>query len=161
MLLATCTGCGANIELQRGDSELSSVFTTSTFYLDVDDGSKSKPDNIDGYVNLMWTNDETRAQLVAEQLQYLQSQLEAQGFRFVTTAEDSSVHAHLRIKSVRYDPVLGWITDDARIVYASTRDDAELGTVVADEIWFTPTIKMVFDALVQGSLRLWGLKADE
>jgi hypothetical protein len=161
VLVATCSGCGANIELQRSDSELGTELATSSFYLDFDDGSQSKPDNIDGYLNFIWTNDATRARLVAEHLQDLQSQLQAQGFRFVTTVKESTVRANLQIKSVRFDPVLGWITDDARIVYASTRDGADLGTVVADEIWFTPTIKMVFDALVEGSLRLWGLKPDE
>ena len=160
-LVATCSGCGANIELQRSESEQGTELATSTFYLDFDDGSKSKPDNIDGYLNLIWTNDATRAKLVAEHLQELQSQLEARGFRFVATVEESTVRANLQIKSVRFDPVLGWITDDARIVYASTQDGANLGTVVADEIWFTPTIKMVFDALVEGSLRLWGLMSDE
>jgi hypothetical protein len=161
MLAVTCFGCGANIELQRSDSELATELATSSFYLDFSDGSKSKPDNIDGYLNLIWTHNATRAKLVAEHLQDLQSRLQAQGFRFVTTVEDSTVRANLQIKSVRFDPVLGWITDDARIVYASTRDGANLGAVVADEIWFTPTIKMVFDALVEGSLRLWGLKPDE
>jgi len=161
ILVVTCSGCGANIELQRGESELGAEFATSTFYLDFEDGSKSKPDNIDGYLNLIWTSDVTRARLVAKHLQELQSQLQAQGFRFVTTVEESTVRANLQIKSVRFDPVLGWITDDAKIVYASTRDGANLGTVVADEIWFTPTIEMVFGALVEGSLRLWGLKPDE
>ena len=160
-LLATCTACGANIEMQRNDPALSGMFSNSKFYLEFDDGSKSNPDNIDGYVNLLWTNDSTREKLVDEYLKFLQSELQANGFNFVSTAEDSSVHAHLRIKSVRFDPVLGWITDDAQVVYTRTDGGAELGTVVADEIWFTPTIKMVFEALVEGSLRLWGLRPDE
>ena len=59
------------------------MFSNSKFYLEFDDGSKSNPDNIDGYVNLLWTNDSTREKLVDEYLKFLQSELQANGFNFV------------------------------------------------------------------------------
>ena len=161
LTLSMCAGCGANIELQRGDVPLNETLDTTRFYLEFHDGSTSKPDNLDGYLNSMWTNDAKREAVVAEHLQYLKTELATHGFTFVTTAQESTVLANLKIKSVRFDPVAGWITDDARIVYSPTAGGADLGIVVADEIWFTPTVKMVFDALVQGSLELWGLTCDE
>jgi len=161
MTLAMCAGCGANIELQRGEVSLSETLDTTRFYLKFDDGSTSKPDNLDGYVNLLWTNDAKRVAIVAQHVEYLETELATHGFIFVASAEESTVLANLRIKSVRYDPIAGWITDDARIVYSPTDGGADLGTVVADDIWFTPTVKMVFEALVRGSLELWGRTPDE
>ncbi len=102
------------------------MFASSKFYLEIDDGSKSDPDNIDGYVNLLWMNDAMRAKLVPEYLTYLQSELHANGFSFVSSAENSSVRANLRIKSVRFDPLLGWITDDAKVVYSNTDREQHL-----------------------------------
>jgi hypothetical protein len=160
-MLSMCAGCGAHIELQRGAVPVDETLDTSRFYLMFEDGSTSKPDNLDGYLNLMWTSDAKRVAVVADHLQYLKTELKAHGFTFVETAEDSTVLANLKIKSVRYDPVAGWITDDARIVYSPTSGGADFGIVVADEIWFTPTVKMVFEALVRGSLELWGHTSDE
>jgi len=156
LLLSSCAGCGANIELQRGATSLQDALSTSTFYLILDDGSKSDPDNVDGFINLMWTDDQKREAVVAEHIQFLKSELIAHGFNFVSSQDDSTVLANLRIKSVRYDPAGGWITDDASLVYSPTLGGADLGTVLADEIFFTPTVKMVFEALVKGSLELWG-----
>lgn len=150
------SGCGASIELQRSDPDLASKFESSEFFLLVEDGSKSKPDNWDGNLNLIWTNDDKRAKIVAENIQMLRSDLEENGFVFVETQIDSSVVANLIFKSVRFDPTTGWITDDARITYLSTDSGKELGTVIADEVWVTPTVKAVFGALVKGSLELWG-----
>jgi hypothetical protein len=81
-MLAMCVGCGAHIELQRGDVLLNETLATTKFYLQFDDSSKSKPDNLDGYLNLLWTNDAKRTALIAEQLQFLKSELAAHGFTF-------------------------------------------------------------------------------
>ncbi|MGB5354803.1 MAG: hypothetical protein WBN32_14415 [Woeseia sp.] len=156
-----CSGCGASIELQRSEVALEELLVSTKFYLNIDDGSKLKPDNWDGHINLLWTNDEKRAIVVAENIQFLRTELENSGFDFVENAEDCSVLANLKFKSVRFDPVGGWLTDDAQIEYKSSIDGNTLGTVVADERWVTPTVKMVFNALVKGSLELWGQTPSE
>ena len=161
MAVLLCSGCGASIELQRGDIELDQLFDTSKFYLRIEDGSESKPDNWDGHVNLIWTDEKKRAVVVADHIQLLKTELEKSGFVFVDNTDKSSVIANLKFKSVRYDPVGGWLTDDAKIEYTTTLDGESLGTVVADEIWITPTIKMVFEALVKGSVELWGQSSGE
>ena len=159
--LLLCAGCGASIELERGDVPLESVFDSTSFYLNVNDGSRTKPDNWDGHLNLLWTNDEKREAVVAKNLEMLLSGLKAGGFQFVDEISDGTVCADLRFKSVRFDPVGGWLTDDARIDYIDLASGETLGTVVADEIWITPTVKMVFEALLNGSLELWGVASEE
>ena len=154
-------GCGTSVELQRGDIALEEIFQSSTFYLDVEDGSKTKPDNWDGYTNMIWTNDKKRAKVVSDHIQLLLDRLKEHGFSFVGKIDDSSVRASLKFKSVRFDPLAGWLTDDAQIAYSDTGSGEILGTVVADEIWITPTVKMVFEGLVQGSLELWGQATDD
>ena len=161
IILLICTGCGTNIQLQRGEIALEEIFESSEFYLEVEDGSRSKPDNLDGYVNLIWTNDEKRERVVAEHIQLLRTELSKHGFVFVETLEESSVCAALKFKAVRFDPIGGWITDDAQISYTGSKNGEELGTVVANEVLITPTIKMVFESLVIGSLELWGQTPDE
>ncbi len=155
------TGCGANIELQRDAGDLSGRLVESQFFLAFDDGSESNPDNIDGYLNLVWTNDEKREAVVAEQVDRLLKELQANGFKFVESKDESTVIANLRINSVRYDPVGGWITDDAAIAYVHTDSSEKLGTVIADEVWVTPTLEWVINALVEGSLELWGVSSPE
>jgi hypothetical protein len=161
VLLPALVGCGANVELQRGPTPLSNLLASSRFYLSVDDRSTSDPDNIDGHANLLWTDELKRAQVVTEHIALLRTELSSHGFTFVPTPEECSVIAHLRIKSVRFDPLGGWLTDDARIVYSAASSGDELGTVVADENFVTPTVQKVFEALVAGSVELWGQASDK
>ena len=106
-------GCGANIELQKGTTELKETLQVSTFYLELHDGSKSRPDNLDGYLNYLWTSDTRRAALVTKHVVWLKEELAKKGFTFVDNIAEYSVHTELTIKSVRFDPFMGWLTDDA------------------------------------------------
>jgi hypothetical protein len=154
-------GCGASIELQRGDIDLAEQFESSKFFLVFEGGSGSKADNWLDDQNLIWTNDEKRKEVVAESILYLIGELEKNGFVFVDTKSGGPVLASLRFKSVRFDPMAGWITDGAQISYLSAENGDELGTVVADEGFITPKVKVVFDALIKGSLELWGRAPEE
>jgi hypothetical protein len=78
------------------------------------------------------------------------------GFTIQEDSASSTCVGRLTLKSVRYDPVSGWITDAARLEYFRASDGALLGTVDAQDNFFTPTVESVFNALLEGSLRLWG-----
>lgn len=149
------TGCAPNIKLDRAENDLAGQLTSSQFYFVFEDGTDSAPDNWDGHINLIWTGDEKRDEIVAVQIQRLIDELKQSGFTFVQKKDESNVVAHLKLKSVRFDPIGGWITDDAALTYLTTRDGKEMGSVVADEVWITPKLKWVVDALVSGSLELW------
>ena len=142
-------------------NDLDGQLETSQFYFVFEDGSESAPDNWDGHVNLIWTGDEKRDEIVAVQIQRLLDELRQSGFAFVQNRSESNVVAHLKLKSVRFDPIGGWITDDAALTYSTTYNGAEMGSVVADEVWITPKLKWVIDALVSGSLELWGLQESD
>ncbi len=152
-------GCGTNTRLERTDDGISERFEDSRFFFVFDDGTEMAPDNWDGHINLLWTGDESRDRVVVEQIQRFQDELEQGGFAFVESESDSTVTARLRLKSVRFDPLGGWITDDASVTYLRTDGGSELGNVVADEVWITPKLKWVINALVRGSLELWGQEA--
>ena len=155
-LALSCVGCGASIKLEPGEQPLPEFLPEARFYLTVQDGSDSKPDNWDGNLNLLWTNEEKRAAVVEKNIKMLIDGFEQNGFMFVGSENDGTVIANLEFKSVRFDPIGGWITDDARIAYTDAGTGGSLGTVVADERWTTPTVEMVFRALLKGSLKLWG-----
>jgi len=154
-------GCGASIELQRGDIDLAEQFESSMFFLVFEGGSSSQADNRIDNQNLIWTNDDKRKEFVAESIQYLIDELEKNGFVFVDTKSDGPVLAKLKFKSVRFDPMAGWITDGAQISYLSAENGDELGTVVGEEGFITPKVKVVLDALIKGSLELWGQASEE
>jgi hypothetical protein len=142
--------------VERSDKGRVAQFDSSRFYFAFDDGSESAPDNWDGYLNLIWTGDAKRDQIVGEQIQRLVDELERNGFIFVESESESTVIMNMTLKSVRFDPILGWITDDAKIAYIDASSDIEMGSVVADEVWYTPKLKWVINSLVEGSLELWG-----
>ncbi len=156
LALLCLAGCAPSIELDRAADDLPDRFEDSRFYFTFDDGSESAPDNWDGHINLIWTGDEARDRIVAEQVQRLVDGLEQSGFAFVADLGDSTVVANLRLKSVRFDPLGGWITDDASLTYSSAGADTELGRVVANESGMTPKLKWIIDALLSGSVELWG-----
>ena len=161
VILLCLVGCAPSVELERTADDLSNRLDDSRFYFTFDDGSESAPDNWDGHINLLWTGDEARDRIVAEQVQRLIDELEQNGFAFVEDRGDSTVIANLRIKSVRFDPLGGWITDDASLTYSNPDTDAELGRVVANEAGITPKLKWIINALVRGSLELWGRETAE
>ena len=159
--LLCLAGCGTQTIVNKTDVDLFQRFETSRFFFAFEDGSDSAPDNLDGYINLIWTNDEDRDEFVSEQILRLVDELTDHGFAFVESKDESTVVAKLKLKSVRFDPVSGWITDDAKLTYMNTEDDVEVGNVVSNEVWVTPKLKMVIDSLVRGSLELWGRPPDK
>lgn len=156
--IAFCGGCASNTAIERSDEPLQDLFKQTVFHFELDDKSKDKPDNIDGHVNLLWTDDSKRADVVTTNWMELLAKLRTSGFVITRERGESTVHARLKLKSVRYDPVGGWITDDARLEYCRASDGVLLGAVVAKEGLITPTVSSVFESLFDGSLQLWGVR---
>jgi hypothetical protein len=154
-------GCGTNVELQRSDTSLRGDLSTSKFFVSVDDGSKNIPENWDSRLSHKWTDDEKRANAVVENIAYLKEELGKRGFEIVENREDCTVLANLGINSVRYDPLAGWITDDAQIEYVASETGDSFGIVQTDKVWITTTFKVVIDALVKGSVELWSPEISE
>ena len=160
-VLPFLTGCGTSIKLDRADTDLAGQLESSRFFFVFDDGTESAPDNWDGHINLIWTGDEKRDEIVAVQVHRLLHELNLSGFTLVQEQSESNVVARLKLKSVRFDPIGGWITDDASLTFSATVDDENLGSVVVDEVWVTPKLKWVIDALVLGSRQLWGVEESD
>ena len=158
LAVLACVGCASTTEITPGSIDLKGSLAASVFYLQFEDGSKGNPDNLDGYANLLWTTDKSRAKVVEAHLADLQARLSAAGFKFTQEPTESNTRACLKLKSVRYDPVGGWITDDASLSYTRNTDNVLLGTVTANERFITPTVNAVFDSLISGSLVLWGVE---
>jgi hypothetical protein len=153
-----CGGCASSTAIERSDEPLQDLFKQTVFHFELDDKSKGKPDNIDGHLNLLWTDDSKREDVVTTHWMGLVSKLQASGFVITRERGESTVHARLKLKSVRYDPVSGWITDDARLEYCRASDGELLGAVVAKEKMITPTVSSVFESLFDGSLQLWSVR---
>lgn len=153
--LALCSACVSAPMVESSDPELRQRHKSERFYLEVHDGSAEIPDNLDGHINRIWTRKAKRDEVVLEAIARLRGGLAAASFNFVEIDTEASVIVRTTFRSVRLDPVSGWIMDGARIDYVSVDSSEILGTVKASDSFITPTVESVVDALIAGSVELW------
>lgn len=151
-----CAGCATTVWVESTASMSDQSFREERFFLEFDDRTSTSPDNVDGNINLLWTNKKARTEVVGRSVEELKQKLIDGGFVFVETIDESSVTAVVTLTAVRYDPTAGWLTDDAVLHFIETGSSQSLGTVHADEQLVTPSLNSVIDGLVRGSLDLWG-----
>ena len=160
--LIAASGCtGITTKVERKTESLPGDLESLSFDLAVKDGSEGKPNNWDGNLNLLWTNDKKRAEVLAEHIEVLVRRLREEGFDFLEDENADVVRATLQVNSVRRDPINGWTTDGATLTFSSGSTGEVFGVVDAVEDWVTPKIGKVFESLVQGSVELWASKPDE
>jgi hypothetical protein len=157
LMTASFFGC-ASIKVERNIAFDGNDMNSRILHLKIVDNSTSSPDNFDGYINMLWTKDSRKAQAVKSTIDMLRSDLKAYGFQFVDVSEASRIIAQLEIASVRFDPVGGWITDGAVMVYRNRETGEQIGKVIARDTLVTPGLQESFRRITEGTLQLWGIK---
>ena len=157
LITVSFTGCAA-IKVERNTPFNGKETNSKILHLKVIDRSTSSPDNVDGYINKLWTKDPERAQAVKGAIEMLESDLKPYGFQFVDSLEASQTIAQLEISSVRFDPVGGWITDGVVMIYRNRETGEQMGKVIANDTFVTPGLQKSFTRLTEGTLQLWGIQ---
>lgn len=86
-----------------------------------------------------------QAILVAQSLAF---ELNSLGFQMVDSAADADIVALFSIGSVRNDPIVGWIADQAFITFKNAKTNETIGTFRADTRFVTPTARTIVKNLV-------------
>ena len=86
-----------------------------------------------------------QAILVAQSLAF---ELNSLGFQMVDSAADADIVALFSIGSVRNDPIVGWIADQAFITFKNAKTNETICTFRADCRFITPTTRTIVKNLV-------------
>ena len=90
----------------------------------------------------------SQALLVAQNLSF---ELAALGFQMVDSQDKADAVALFSIGTVRYDPLAGWIADQAFLVFKDAESGTTLCTLRADTQFITPTVKRITKNLVRAA----------
>lgn len=150
-------GCGTTQKITRNIATDNYPTNTSRFYFELIDGSATSADNLDGKLWGLFTTDASARFAAENAIDSFKRIMGRSGFCLVKSRDDSEVIMQLTLKSVRYDPIGGWISDDAWIDYIDSKNGRSIGKVHAKEQFVTPKLETVVGGLFEGSLEFWGL----
>lgn len=88
---------------------------------------------------------EDQAEIAAQNLVF---ELRSLGLRLTNTVDDSDVLANFSIGTIRYDPITGWIADQAFLEFIDKNGDHIL-TVRAKTKFVTPTVDNMIKKLIK------------
>ena len=144
-LLSLLCGCGVSVRGTGGVSlrqypKLYFVLSTATGAVSVNSAAGSS-------ISVSHAmSGSSQAMLVAQDLSF---ELAALGFQMVDSQDKADAVALFSIGSVRYDPLVGWIADQAFLVFKDAESGATISAFRADTQFITPTVKGITDSLVR------------
>ncbi|MCK4629272.1 MAG: hypothetical protein KAT56_09730 [Sedimentisphaerales bacterium] len=88
----------------------------------------------------------SQALLVAQDLSF---ELSSIGFQMVDSKEDADAVVLFSIGTVRFDPLVGWIADQAFLVFKNPKSGMSLCSFKANTQFITPTVTTIVKSLVR------------
>jgi hypothetical protein len=82
-------------------------------------------------------------------LQRLQHELIGMGFVLVDDPAQADLIAEFSIATIRYDPLVGWIADEANLVFRESGTRQIVASFHADTRWITPRVGTLVDRLAE------------
>jgi hypothetical protein len=136
------SGC-ATIKIDRHTLDVNLNFHNKTLSFEELGNVDKLPDNVDGFINLLWTNDEKKKQVIEQHYHLLRARVQYSGVNVVTDSGQSDILGVLLIKSVRFDPIGGWITDGASIELLDSKSNKKLATIRSGDAFLTPSLNVM------------------
>jgi len=93
---------------------------------------------------------EAQARLVAQDLAF---ELASLGFELVDKKEQADAIALFSIGTVRYDPITGWIADQAFLVFKDAKTGSTISSFKAEPRFITPTTKSIVRNIMRAVAR--------
>lgn len=156
LLVVFASGCATTkIDLYSGDGY--QLPKKSRINFQGPDKLDTAPDNLDGFINLLWTNNEKKKRVVLSEYHKLQERLKQKGTVIENDKSASDITAILFIKSVRFDPLGGWITDGARVDLFQSSTGEKLASIQSGDALITPSLSGTFKRLGDGVIQFLGL----
>ena len=148
-LLVILSGCGSATKITTSQNPKNLVgkkihlqLVTSSGAISVSLGAMTSSSSVIAEGNAM--SGEKQAEIAAQNLAF---ELRSLGLKLTNSSEDSEVVANFSIGTIRYDPIAGWIADQAFLEFYDSSGQHIL-TVRAQAKFITPTVKNIINNLV-------------
>ena len=126
-----------------------------TIFVELDENFEKTPELPDGFINQLWTNNDKAKIQVIDEVESYKKLLESSRIKVANSKKGSSVTAKIKMRSVRFDPIAGWITDGAKVIFVDSKTSEVIGEVSSGRQLFTPTLNSVFKSLAIATSDFW------
>ena len=126
-----------------------------SIFVELDENFDKIPELPDGFVNKVWTDNKKAKIVVIEEVERYKSLLKLSSINVADSKEKSSVTATIKMRSVRLDPIGGWITDGVKVTFVDSKTNESIGEVSSGRQLITPSVQSVFTSLVAATSDFW------
>lgn len=150
LIMPLLSACGASLTAVGPKGESQRLRDFNRLYVSVASASGASSVDVATLGGLTSANTKEGLAQIALAKDRLAFQLRRIGFDVVSNPSSADAIAEFSIGAVRYDPLTGWIADEAGLVIRAADDNRVLASVFADSRWITPTVKTVVKRLADG-----------
>ena len=148
--VSVVAACGASVTALKPESGNDRLRNFNRLYITT--VAMSGSDSMDlasggGLISAGGKHGESQIPFAVERLAF---ELRRLGFDVVSDRRSADAIAEFSIGSIRYDPISGWIADEASLVVRAADDDRVLASAFAETRWITPTVRTVIRRLAGG-----------
>lgn len=144
------SGCGASVHgAYSGGGANAALMDSATVFVSLVSatGARSVDTAILGS-GVSSTSEKSGSAQTRLALERVEHELLSMGFEVVSDPAEARLRAEFSIGAVRYDPLTGWIADEARLVFRDSASGRVIASYYAETRWITPTVKTLVKRLM-------------